>query len=141
MWGVEETYAFLDQIAGLWAYSTKLWLRHTFPNGDPNRTRWPLSDAWQVVQRAAFFDDGTPAVWERKTAGDFKLICQMMAGCSSTASALLTHVLPTQDDGTHFLIWFWNWLEGYLDEKGVTFEQLCAFKRLKLGVIVDATAA
>jgi hypothetical protein len=139
--GVEETYAFLDQIAGLWAYSTKLWLRHTLPNGDPNRTRWPLSDAWQVVQRAAFFGDGTPAVRARKTAGDLKLICQMMAGCSSTASALLTHVLPSQDDGTHFLIWFWNWLESYLDEKGVTFEQLCAFKRLRLGVVPESTAA
>ena len=139
--GVEEAYAFLDQIPGLWAYSTKRWLRHTMPTADPNRTRWPLSEAWEAVQKASFFCDGTPAVRERKTAGDLKLICQMMAGCSSTASALLTNVLPAKDDGTHFLIWFWDWLEKYLDEKGISFEQMCAFKRERLGVLSRNTAA
>jgi hypothetical protein len=139
--GVEEAYAFLDQIPGLWAYSTKRWLRHTVPTPDPNRARWPLSEAWREVQKASFFCDGTPAVRERKTAGDLKLICQMMAGCSSTASALLTNVLPAKDDGTHFLIWFWDWLEKYLDEKGITFEQMCAFKRERLGVVPHGTAA
>ena len=33
--GVEEAYAFLDQLPSLWAYSTKQWLRHTIPNADP----------------------------------------------------------------------------------------------------------
>ena len=40
---VEEGYAFLDQISSRWAYSTKQWLRHTIPNGDPNRARWLMS--------------------------------------------------------------------------------------------------
>jgi hypothetical protein len=36
-------------------------------------------------------------VRERKTTGDLRLICQMMAGCSSTAGALLAGTLPDWD--------------------------------------------
>jgi hypothetical protein len=135
---VEEAYAFLDQIPSLWAYSTKQWLRHTIPNGDPNRARWPPSPLWQFVQQASFFCDGTPAVRERRRAGDLTLLCQMIAGCSTSAAAFLTQVLPTQDDGTHFLIWFWDWFERYLTEKGVSFEQIREAKAARLGVVAAA---
>jgi hypothetical protein len=138
---IEETYAFLDQIPGLWAYSTKQWLRHTNPNGDPNRARWPISPLWQLVQQASFFCDGTPAVRERRRTGDLTLLCQMIAGCSTSAAAFLSQVLPTGDDGTHFLIWFWDWLERYLQEKGLSFESLTAAKRLRLGIPADEPAA
>jgi hypothetical protein len=131
---VEEAYAFLDQIPGLWAYSTKQWLRHTIPNGDPNRARWPMSPLWRLVQLASFFCDGTPAVRERRRTGDLTLLCQMIAGCSTSAAAFLTQVLPTGDDGTHFLIWFWDWLERYLQEKGVSFDQIREAKVALLGV-------
>jgi hypothetical protein len=131
--GVEEAYAFLDQIPSLWAYSTKQWLRHTIPNIDPNRARWPLSSIWQLVQQASFFCDGTPAVRERRRAGDLTLLCQMIAGCSTSAAAFLSQVLPSQDDGTHFLIWFWDWFERYLTEKGVSFEQIREAKAARLG--------
>jgi hypothetical protein len=133
---VEEAYAFLDQIPSLWAYSTKQWLRHTIPNGDPNRARWPLSSLWQLVQQAGFFCDGTPAVRERRRTGDLTLLCHMIAGCSTSAAAFLTRVLPSQDDGTHFLIWFWDWLERYLEEKGVSFEQVREEKATRLGIPV-----
>jgi hypothetical protein len=139
--GVEEAYAFLDQISGLWAYSTKQWLRHTVPTTDRNKARWPTSPLWQAVQQATLFGDGVPAVRERKTAGDLLLICQMLAGCSTTASALLTTALPPTDDGTHFLIWFMNWLECYLDQKGVSYEDITEAKRLKLGVVAEQAAA
>ncbi len=132
--GVEEAYAFLDQIPSLWAYSTKQWLRHTIPNGDPNRARWPISPIWQLMQRASFFCDGTPAVRERRRAGDLTLLCQMIAGCSTSAAAFLTQVLPSGDDGTHFLIWFWDWLERYLEEKGVSFDQVREGKATRLGI-------
>jgi hypothetical protein len=69
------------------------------------------------------------------------LICQMLAGCSTTASALLTNALPLQDDGTHFLIWFMNWLETYLEQKGVNYEDITEAKRLKLGVVMQDVAA
>jgi hypothetical protein len=139
--GVKEAYAFLDQLPSLWAYSTKQWLRHTVPTTDRNKARWPTSPLWEQVQQATFFGDGVPAVCERKTAGDLLLICQMLAGCSTTASALLTNALPLQDDGTHFLIWFMNWLEGYLEQKGVSYEDITEAKRLKLGVATDDVAA
>lgn len=131
---VEEAYAFLDQIPSLWAYSTKQWLRHTIPNGDPTRARWPLSLLWQLVQQASFFCDGTPAVRERRRAGDLRLLCQMIACCSRSAAAFLTQVLPSGDDGTHFLIWFWDWLERYLEEKGVSFDQVREGKATRLGI-------
>jgi hypothetical protein len=139
--GVEEAYAFLDQISSLWAYSTKQWLRHTLPSSDRNKARWPTSPLWEQVQQATFFGDEVPAVRERKTAGDLLLICQMLAGCSTTASALLTNAVPLQDDGTHFLIWFMNWLEGYLDQKDVSYEDITEAKRLKLGIVVEQATA
>jgi hypothetical protein len=138
---VEEAYAFLDQISSLWAYSTKQWLRHTVPNGDPNRARWPLSPLWKLVQQASFFCDGTPAVRERRRAGDLTLLCQMIAGCSTSAAAFLTQVLPAGDDGTHFLIWFWDWLERYLIEKGVSFDQVRSAKATRLGIGISDHAA
>jgi hypothetical protein len=138
---IEEAYAFLDLVPSLWAYSTKQWLRHTVPNGDPNRARWPVSALWQLVQKASFFCDGTPAVRERRRAGDLTLLCQMIAGCSTSAAAFLTQLLPSGDDGTHFLIWFWDWLEKYLEEKGVNFEQLRMEKAARLGLQPAQTAA
>jgi hypothetical protein len=136
--GVEEAYAFLDQLPSLWAYSTKQWLRHTIPNGDPNRARWPISPLWELVQHARFFCGGTPAVRERRRAEDLTLLCQMIAGCSTSAAAFLTQVLPSQDDGTHVLIWFWDWFERYLTEKGVSFEQIREAKAARLGVVAAA---
>jgi hypothetical protein len=138
---VEEADAFLDQIPSLWAYSTKQWLRHTVPNNDPNRAQWPLSSVWTLVQQASFFCDGAPAVRERRRAGDLKLLCQMIAGCSTRAAAFLTQALPQQDDRTHLLIWFWDWLERYLQEKQLTFERIRDAKVARLGVVSDAPAA
>ena len=136
--GIEEAYAFLDQIPSLWAYSTKQWLRHTMPNGDPNRARWPISPLWRIVQQASFFCDGTPAVRERRRSGDLTLLCQMIAGCSTSAAAFLRQVLPPQDDGTHFLIWFWDWFERYLEEKGLSFDQIREEKAARLGICAAA---
>jgi hypothetical protein len=131
---VEEAYAFLDQAPSLWAYSTKQWLRHTIPNGDPNRARWPISPLWQLIQQANFFCDGTPAVRERRRAGDLTLLCQMIAGCSTTAAAYLAEQIPVDDDGTHFLLWFMTWQEDYLRQKQVSFGALRDCKQTRLGV-------
>jgi hypothetical protein len=143
--GVDDAEAFLEQrrLEQLWAYSTKSWLRHANPTEDSNKARWPVSPVWRLVQEATLFGDGTPGVRERNTAGDLKLICQMMAGCSSPAGALLTGTLPTWDDGANFLGWFYIWLGEYLSDKGTTFEAWCSEKRLRLGVTmpVDYPAA
>jgi hypothetical protein len=44
--GVEDPYALLDQLPGLWAYATLQWLRHTLPTDDSNRGRWECSPFW-----------------------------------------------------------------------------------------------
>jgi hypothetical protein len=142
--GVEEPYTFLDQLPALWAYSTQDWLRHTVLSADTNRGRWPLSPAWQRVQQAAFFGNGVPAVRERRRVGDLMLICQMLAGCSTKAAALLADGLPAQANAADFLTWFYDWMEAYFRERGLTFEGLRDTKRLRLGVIVispDGAAA
>jgi hypothetical protein len=64
--GVECPYELFDQLAGMWAYSTAQWLRHTVPADDTNRGRWLTSPFWQVVQSAEFFGDPTPLVRERR---------------------------------------------------------------------------
>lgn len=141
--GVEEAFAFLDQLPGLWAYSTQLWLRHTTPTADVNRGRWPVSPVWRVVQEAEFYGGGTPAVRERKRVGDLTLICQMLAGCSTTAAAYLANELPSRDSGADFLTWFYDWMAAYLEQKGATFQGLRDGKRMRLGVVppTDGAAA
>ena len=119
---------------GLWAYSTLQWLRHTIPTDDTNRGRWECSPFWQAIQQADFFGNGTPAVRERKRAGDLRLICQMLAGCSTTAAAYLAGQLPADEDGTHFLLWFMTWQEEYLRKKRVSFGAIRDFKQTQLGV-------
>ncbi len=138
--GVEEAYDFLDQIPGLWAYSSLQWLRHTIPTGDTNRGRWLASPFWVAVQTADFFGAGVPAIRTRKHAGDLKLICQMLAGCSTTAAAYLAGQLPDWDDGANFLSWFYDWMSNYLRERGATFEATTSWKRTRLGVTDGALA-
>jgi hypothetical protein len=141
--GVEDAYAFLDQLPGLWAYSSAQWLRHTLPTQDTNRGRWPLSPFWAAIQNADIFGQGVPAVRERKSAGNLRLICQMLAGCSTTAAAYLSGQLPDWDDGANFLTWFYDWMAAYLQQKGSTFSALRNEKRLRRGVVlsIDNVAA
>jgi hypothetical protein len=48
----------------------------------------------------------------------------MIAGRFTSAAALLTQAVHAQDDRTHFLIWFWDWLERYLQVKVLSFGQV-----------------
>jgi hypothetical protein len=139
--GVEDPYLLLDQLPGLWAYSTLQWLRHTIPTDDSNRGRWECSPFWQAIQQADFFGNGTPAVRERKRVGDLRLICQMLSGCSTTAAAYLAGQLPSDEDGTHFLLWFMTWQEEYLRKKRVSFGAIRDCKQTQLGVLPSAVAA
>jgi hypothetical protein len=93
------------------------------------------------VQEADFFSAGVPGVRERKMAGDLNLICQMLAGCSSTAAAFLGGQLPPWDDGANFLSWFHEWMGNYLASKGLNFETIRAGKAHRLGVITAEPAA
>jgi hypothetical protein len=133
--GVEEAYDFLDQMPGLWAYSSLQWLRHTIPTDDTNRGRWLTSPFWQAIQQADFFGEGIPAIREHKHAGDLTLICQMLAGCSTTAAAYMAGQLPDWDDGANFLSWFYDWMQNYLTEREGTFARVRAEKQMRLGIV------
>jgi hypothetical protein len=139
--GVDDPSFLLDKLPGLWAYSTLQWLRHTVPTQDSNRGRWECSPFWRAIQQADFFGNGTPAVRERKRVGDLQLICQMLSGCSTTAAAYLAGQVPSDEDGTHFLLWFMTWQEEYLRKKRVSFGALRDFKQTQLGVVPSAVAA
>jgi hypothetical protein len=136
--GIEDPYVMLDQLPGLWAYSTQQWLRHTIPTHDKNRGRWATSPFWVTVQQADFYCSGTPAVRERKHKGDLTLICQMLSGCSTTAAAYLAQTLPEWDDGANFLSWFMTWQDGYLTEKETTFHEVRVAKQVRLGIMPAA---
>jgi hypothetical protein len=139
--GIEDPYEMLDQVAGMWSYSTMCWLRHTVPTEDTNRGRWLASSFWQAVQAAEYFGDPVPLGRARKTAGDLTVICQMIAGCSTTAAAFLAGQLPDADDGTHFLIWFSTWLEHYLAKKHLTFRAIRVDKQVRFGIAPPDLAA
>jgi hypothetical protein len=134
---IEDAFAFVDQVPGLWAYSTHCWLRHTTPDAsDPNRWRWPPSEAWRAVQRADFFGQGEPAVREKREKGELQLICQMLAGCSTKAAALLADALP-EANAADFLTRFYDWMTAYHQERGVTFQGLRDDKRERLGIVQE----
>ena len=50
------------------------------------------------------------------------------------AAAYLSNELPETDSGAEFLTWFHDWMGAYLDEKGLTFQDIRNGKRLRLGV-------
>jgi hypothetical protein len=138
--GIECPYELLDQLAGLWGYSTMQWLRHTVPTDDTNRGRWLCSPFWQAVQAATFDGEPIPLERQRKYKGELKLLCEMLAGCATSAAAFLAGDLPDWDDGSHFLRWFYDWMSEYLDHKGLTFADIEKSKRLRLGLPDTAVA-
>jgi hypothetical protein len=61
---VAETF---EQFDAIWAYSTQLWLRHTIPDpNQKNRSRWPTSVWWEVVQGASFGKPNTAPAQRQK---------------------------------------------------------------------------
>src|SRR5215472_16620743 len=60
--GIETMEDLFDRLDELWAYSTRLWLRHVRPTKDKQRSRWPSTAWWQTVQGVVFErQDAAPA--------------------------------------------------------------------------------
>jgi hypothetical protein len=87
-----------------------------------------------VIQAAAFDGEPIPLDRHRKVKGELTLLCQMLAGCATSAAAFLTGDLPDLDDGSHFLRWFYGWMTEYLDHKSLGFADVRKSKRLRLGL-------
>ena len=141
--GAPHACCLYDKTAEI-AVSRKEWMQEVWKSngwdGESRVTRveFRFSQLWQLVQQASFFCDGTPAVRERRRAGDLTLLCQMIAGCSTTAAAYLAGNIPADEDGTHFLLWFMTWQEEYLRQKQVSFGAIRDFKQTVLGVVTEA---
>jgi hypothetical protein len=138
--GSECPYGLLDQLAGLWDYSTLHWLRHTVPSDDTNRGRWLCSPFWQAIQTATFDGEPVPLERHRKIKGEFTLLCQTLAGCSTSAAAFLMGELPDWDDGANFLSWFSDWMAEHLEHKGLSCAEIRKSKRLRPGMPNQAAA-
>ena len=139
--GVEDPYLLLDQLPGLWAYSTLQWLRHTIPTDDSNRGTLGV-----LAVLAGDPAGGLLRQWDasrartqarRRSATDLSDALRLL----DTAAAYLAGQLPADEDGTHFLLWFMTWQEEYLRKKRVSFGAIRDFKQTQLGVVPDAVAA
>ena len=96
--GIDEPYAMLDQLGGMWAYSMQLWLRHTAPTADTNQSRWETSEVWALVQRVDFDSDGTPLVRKKKVELDAEWA---KAGFVGYATSCLLGLPLEQQKGEH----------------------------------------
>jgi len=72
----------LAATSGLWAYGTEQWLTHRIPTPDSNRSRWPVSPEWEVVQRASFRHDNRDLerLQDRARAGSLRKLTPGLVG-------------------------------------------------------------
>jgi hypothetical protein len=155
--GIEDPYELLDQLDGLWAYSSQQWLRQTVPSADTNQSRWAVSEVWQVVQRAALFQtQAVPAVRVKKVEVEAKhtlagfvgygtslaarLVVLDAVAQQATAQGIDLDLLPTlpqeavEEDGGGFLAWVYDLMQAYLlGQKRATFAGVMRQKCHKLG--------
>jgi len=66
----------------LWNYCTAEWLTLRAPNGDSNRSRWPLDPRWEVLQAASLSHGGTelPKIHRRKRATSLRVLMPALIG-------------------------------------------------------------
>jgi len=72
----------LDATGDLWAYGTEQWLTHRLPTADTNRSRWPLSPEWQVIQHASLRHDSQDLqrLHARSRAGSLRKLTPGLVG-------------------------------------------------------------
>ena len=86
--GVSTPEEVLGATGSMWHYLTHEWLTHRVPTDDETRSRWPLSEPWQGVQRAriagrcprdrtrlrrqARWGSGQPHALSRRPAGELR---------------------------------------------------------------------
>jgi hypothetical protein len=52
--GIDTVPQLLDNLSGLWRYSTENWLRLSVLGNDSNKSRWPTHPLWSEVQQAVW---------------------------------------------------------------------------------------
>jgi hypothetical protein len=81
----------IPAVGGLWAYATDQWLTHRIPTSDSNRSRWPLSPQWQVVQNATLRHDNVELerLQARGRAGSLRKLTPGLVGYLAGFAALV----------------------------------------------------
>ena len=74
----------------LWSKLTSEWLTLRVPSGDSNRSRWPVSPVWEVVQAATFEGSAIQPELIRsgQMRGDLRKLTPLTVGLLSSVAAL-----------------------------------------------------
>lgn len=88
--GVSTPDEVLAVTGSMWHYLTHDWLTHRVPTNDETRARWPISEAWQVVQRARICGDsiGIGRAYRAKQAGLLSNLMPSLVGQLANFGAL-----------------------------------------------------
>jgi hypothetical protein len=157
--GIEDPYDMLDQLDGMWAYSTQIWLRHACPDGGQNPSRWGTSEVWEVVQSAIDDVDAVPSAKvkkmeldaERTKAGTFgylsslavRLVAFYEQASPEERAAMMKDrkglpLRAVDEDGGGYLEWLYEVMKAYHKEKKAkTFVEVMREKAVKLGLLLE----
>jgi len=58
--GIKDAADGLNKQASLWAHFTEDWLTLRTPNGDSNKSRWPISEPWEFIQNSSLRGSAIP---------------------------------------------------------------------------------
>lgn len=115
----------------LWRHITANWLTLRTPSADSNRSRWPIAEAWKIVQAVPLGCEpiGVELVREGKRRGELDKLRPLLVGVASSVGALL---------GTESEADFWPAMEEFFDQdaaaRGVPLRARLANKRREYGV-------
>jgi hypothetical protein len=75
----------------LWRYATEDWLTYRLPNAASNRTRWPLSPEWEVIQGVGLThaDVSLKRIQARARAGSLRMLTPGLVGYMVGFAALV----------------------------------------------------
>lgn len=129
--GLSSPEEVLDATARLWAKLSGEWLTLRVPTEDSNRSRWPVSPTWEVVQAATFEDSavGADLVRAGQRRGDLRKLTPAVVGFLSSLAALT----GVRDEAELMQL-----LPGFLGKdaraRGIAFRDRVAVKRREYGV-------
>lgn len=116
--GIQSWSDAKPRLGDLWAYCMK-WLSLREPNGDENRSRWPVAPLWVDLAHAPWSGFVAPA--ERsKTAGEMGIRSAMQFICGVLSTLMARHGIVNFAEG---LGTFLHWAEVLCMNEGHTFAQ------------------
>lgn len=125
--GLHDPETVLRARRGIWKYLTHDWLSlRNVPPGDSNRSRWPVSPAWIVVQAADLSGApvGIDVVRTALREGDARRLIPMLVGYATSLTA--SYEGETLDDVQETIRWAFS---EYERRTGRSVEELLEAKR------------